>query len=61
MPRDGGDAEQVLAAFLHEGVDVMALATDLQRAGTESFVASWRNLLECLAAKSGALANPQLS
>ncbi len=55
MPRDGGDAEEMLAAFAYEGVDIMSLAATLQREGTQSFAASWKDLLECLDAKSKAL------
>ncbi len=51
MPRDGGDAEEMLAAFAYEGVNVVSLAADLQRDGTQSFAKSWKELLECLAAK----------
>lgn len=51
MSRDGGDAEEMLAAFVYEGVNVDALAADLQRDGTQSFAESWAHLLECLAAK----------
>jgi transaldolase len=54
MPRDGGDAEPILAAFAHAGVDVAALSLQLQHEGTESFAKSWHELLACVAAKSGA-------
>ena len=56
MAEDGGDAEAVLAEFARAGVDVAALADDLQREGAEAFVKSWNGLLECIAAKSEALA-----
>ena len=56
MPEDGGDAEAVLAEFERAGVDVTALADQLQREGAESFVKSWNELLERIAAKSEALA-----
>ncbi|MBJ6759697.1 transaldolase [Myxococcaceae bacterium JPH2] len=55
MPRDGGDAEAVLAAFAADGVDVDALADQLQREGAEAFVASWDRLMECIAQKMDAL------
>ncbi|MEP7313796.1 MAG: transaldolase [Pseudomonadota bacterium] len=55
LPTDGGDAEEMLRAFEHEGVDLASLAADLQRQGTESFAKSWKNLLDCLAEKSSAL------
>lgn len=46
MPADGGDAEQTLAAFAEAGIDVDALASRLQEEGAETFVGSWRELLE---------------
>jgi len=55
MPLDGGDAEEMLAAFAYEGINAAALAAQLQREGTLSFTQSWKDLLDCLAAKSGAL------
>jgi transaldolase len=56
MPEDGGDAEAVIAEFERTGVDVIALADQLQREGAEAFVKSWNGLLERIAAKSEALA-----
>jgi transaldolase len=56
VAEDDGDAESVLTEFGRAGVDVAALATDLQREGAEAFVKSWKGLLECIAAKSEALA-----
>ncbi|KAF0190803.1 MAG: transaldolase [Gammaproteobacteria bacterium] len=56
LPLDGGDAEQVLAAFVRAGVDDTALAGQLQREGTQSFAKSWRDLMACIASKSDALA-----
>ena len=57
MPQDGGDAESVLAEFERAGIDVMALADQLQREGAEAFVKSWNALLERIAAKSEVLAS----
>ena len=54
LPADGGDAEHVLAEFLRIGVDVAALADQLQREATASFDRSWRGLMECIAAKGHA-------
>jgi len=48
---DGGDAEAVLARFGRAGVDVSALAADLQAEGAKSFVASWNELMAGIAAK----------
>jgi transaldolase len=56
MPEDGGDSEPVLAEFARAGIDVDALADQLQREGAEAFVKSWNELLERIAAKSEALA-----
>jgi transaldolase len=56
MPPDGGDAENVLAEFAHDGVDQNQLAAQLQREGAESFTKSWRDLLDVLVAKSVAIA-----
>jgi transaldolase len=52
---DGGDAEQELAEFTRAGVDIDALAEQLQREGAESFVKSWDDLLSCIIDKSAAL------
>jgi transaldolase len=56
MPQDGGDAEQVLARFAKAGVDVDALANKLQLDGAQSFVKSWKELMQSIADKSAALA-----
>ena len=55
MPRDGGDAAQVLARFAAAGVDVPALAARLQSEGARAFVQSWNELLARIAGKSQAL------
>ena len=55
VPTDGGDAEQVLARFTEAGVDLAALAEQLQRDGAASFVKSWHSLLEGIASRSAAL------
>jgi len=52
MPRDGGDAENVLAEFSRAGVNVGELATELQREGAEAFDKSWNDLMECIGSKS---------
>lgn len=56
MAADGGDAEAVLARFAQAGIDVDALALQLQRDGAQAFVKSWKELLERIAGKSVALA-----
>jgi len=55
LPSDGGDAEVVLAEFGRAGVDVTALAAQLQRQGAASFDKSWKELLDRLAAKRATL------
>jgi transaldolase len=56
LPADGGDGEQVLATFANAGVNVDALAVQLQDEGAKSFVDSWRELMDVIAAKSSDLA-----
>jgi transaldolase len=51
LPFDGGDAEKVIAAFAKAGIDDDELAADLQREGAESFVRSWKDLLDCIRSK----------
>ena len=58
MPVDGGDAEATLARFAGAGIDVDALAIQLQRDGARAFVKSWQELLGRIAEKSAALAQP---
>jgi transaldolase len=55
IPRDGGDAEQVLVAITRAGVDVGALARQLQDEGAKGFVDSWKELLGAIETKSKAL------
>jgi len=55
LPADGGDCEEVLARFAKAGVDVDALATQLQDEGAKSFVKSWSDLMEVLVSKSADL------
>ena len=55
LPHDGGDAEEVLARFRQAGVDVDALAEQLQREGAAAFLKSWEDLLACVAEKSATL------
>lgn len=51
MPRDGGDAETVLAEFAHHGIDEPALAAELQREGIAAFAKSWGDLMSRIADK----------
>ncbi len=55
LPADGGDCEEVLAEFAKAGIDVNALAAQLQDEGAKSFVGSWHELMEVIASKSAAL------
>jgi transaldolase len=55
LPIDGGDCEEVLAQFAKAGVDVDALAAQLQDEGAKSFVKSWNELMEVIVSKSNAL------
>ena len=55
VPRDGGDCEQVLAAFTKAGIDLLKLAADLQSEGAKSFDDSWQDLLKSIDTKSKAL------
>ncbi|MGY1424840.1 transaldolase [Lysobacter sp. A289] len=56
MAVDGGDAEATLAEFTKAGVDIDALATQLQHEGAQSFVDSWQELMGCIESKGQALA-----
>ena len=56
LPADGGDCEEVLAQFVKAGIDVDALAAQLQDEGAKSFVKSWSELMKRIAEKSAALA-----
>ena len=56
LPVDGGDCEAVLAEFAKAGIDIDALATQLQDEGAKSFVKSWNELMAVIASKSAALA-----
>jgi transaldolase len=56
LAHDGGDAEHVLKEFASAGVDITALAEQLQRQGAQSFVKSWTDMLERIASKRAMLA-----
>ena len=55
LPADGGDCEEVLAQFAEAGIDVDALAAQLQDEGAKSFVKSWNDLMAVISSKSAAL------
>jgi transaldolase len=52
---DGGDSEAVIARFAKEGVDVYALADQLQEEGAKAFVKSWEELMAQITSKSSDL------
>ncbi len=54
-PSDGGDCEAVIAAHTKAGIDVDALAAQLQDDGAKAFVKSWHELMGVIASKSAAL------
>jgi transaldolase len=56
LPADGGDCEDVLSRFAGAGIDVDALAGQLQDEGAKSFVSSWHELMSVIAGKTAALA-----
>ena len=55
LPRDGGDGQEVLAAFTRAGIDVVQLAEDLQVDGAKAFVDSWTRLSDAVTAKRQAV------
>jgi transaldolase len=55
LPAHGGDCEDVLARFAKAGIDVDALAGQLQDEWARSFARSWSELMACIASKSEAL------
>jgi transaldolase len=55
MPADGGECEEVLAQFAKTGIDVDALAAQLQDEGAKSFVKSWNELMAVITSKSAML------
>ena len=55
MPIDGGDSDAVLARFAAAGIDIQALAAQLQDEGAKSFVKSWNDLMGVITSKSAVL------
>lgn len=55
LPIDGGDSDAVLARFAATGIDVQALAAQLQDEGAKAFVKSWTELMGVITAKSSVL------
>lgn len=52
MAEDGGNCEEALAQFAAAGIDIDALATELQDKGAAAFVKSWNELLKVIESKS---------
>jgi transaldolase len=55
LSADGGDCEAVLARFADAGIDIDALASQLQEEGARSFVKSWNELMAVIASKADVL------
>jgi transaldolase len=55
LAADGGDCEEVLAQFTKAGIDVDALAAQLQDEGAKSFVKSWNDLMAVITSKTAAM------
>jgi transaldolase len=55
MAADGGDCELILDQFAKTGMNVDALAAQLQDEGAKSFVKSWNELMAVVASKSDTL------
>jgi transaldolase len=55
MPIDGGDSDEILARLAAAGIDVQALADQLQDEGAKSFVKSWNDLMSVIDSKTAVL------
>jgi transaldolase len=55
MPADGGDCEAELIRFAQAGIDIDALADELQNEEVASSIKSWFELMSAIASKSAAL------
>lgn len=55
LPADGGDSAEVLAEFAAAGINVNALAAQLQKDGAKAFVNSWTELMSVISNKRAAL------
>lgn len=55
LPADGGDCEEVLAKFSQSGIDVDALAAQLQDEGAKAFLKSWDELMTVIKSKRSLL------
>jgi transaldolase len=55
MSADGGQCEAILDQFAKAGINVDALAAQLQEEGAKSFVASWNELMGVIESKCAAI------
>jgi transaldolase len=55
LPADGGDSEEVLSEFSKAGINIDALADQLQDQGARSFVESWKELASVIGSKASLL------
>jgi transaldolase len=55
IPTDGGNCEDLLAQFAKAGINIDALATQLQEEGAKAFVKSWNELMAVISSKSEVL------
>jgi len=55
LQADGGNCEEVLAQVASAGVDVYALAVQLQDEGAKAFVKSWDGLMSQINSKTAVL------
>ncbi len=55
MKDDGTDAENMLKQFGQAGIDIVALAAQLQDEGAKAFVKSWNELMGVISSKSAVL------
>src|SRR5262249_9540627 len=60
LPSDGGNCEEALVKFAKAGIDVNALAAQLQDEGAKSFVKSWNDLMSVIASKCASFQEPAL-
>jgi transaldolase len=51
LTTDGRPAEVTLRQFAENGIDIAALAAQLQDDGTKSFVKSWKDLIDVISSK----------
>jgi transaldolase len=58
LPADGGNCEETLAQFAKAGIDIDALAAQLQDEGAKSFVKSWEELMSVIASKVATIQEP---